>query len=125
MTGGLSMKWVILFLLAIYVPDILPQAIVVLGPLVILLWMLKIIASLTSSLSKGEMGERIVIMEAESMLNEDKYHLINDVTLRTEDGTTQIDHIIVSVYGVFVVETKNMAGWIFGNPKQDMDTSHI
>jgi hypothetical protein len=40
------------------------------------------------------------------------------VTLRTGDGTTQIDHIIISIYGVFVVETKNMTGWIFGNPKQ-------
>ncbi len=26
--------------------------------------------------------------------------------LLTKDGTTQIDHIIVSVFGVFVVETK-------------------
>jgi len=29
-------------------------------------------------------------------------------------GTTQIDHVIVSRYGAFVVETKNMSGWIFG-----------
>jgi len=29
----------------------------------------------------------------------------------------QIDHIIVSKYGVFVVETKNMKGWISHIPQ--------
>ena len=116
---------VILFLFTIYFPDIIPLLILVLVPLAILLWMLKLIAIPTSSLSKGEMGERIVSLEAESLLDENKYHLLNDVTLRTEDGTTQIDHIIISMYGVFVVETKNMKGWIFGNPKQKTWTQII
>jgi len=39
-------------------------------------------------------------------LAKDKYNLIHNVTLLTEDGTTQIDHIVVSQYGVFVIETK-------------------
>jgi hypothetical protein len=43
------------------------------------------------------------------------YHLMNHVTLRMEDGTTQIDHILVSRYGVFVIETKDFNGWIFAN----------
>jgi restriction system protein len=88
--------------------------------LAILVAILIFVALLTSSSpeDKGEKGERIVRLEAESMLDKDKYHLLNNVTLRTGNGTTQIDHIIVSAYGVFVVETKNMAGWIFGNPKQ-------
>jgi hypothetical protein len=35
---------------------------------------------------------------------------VKNVTLPTEDGgTTQIDHIIVSTYGVFVVETKKIS----------------
>lgn len=42
------------------------------------------------------------------------YTPFHDVTLPTPDGTTQIDHIFVSRFGVFVVETKNMGGWIFG-----------
>jgi hypothetical protein len=29
-------------------------------------------------------------------------------------GWTQIDHILVSPFGVFVLETKNYSGWIFG-----------
>ncbi|WP_339385147.1 nuclease-related domain-containing protein, partial [Vibrio paracholerae] len=36
----------------------------------------------------------------------------------TEDGTTQIDHIVVSKFGVFVIETKYMKGWIFGSKDQ-------
>jgi restriction system protein len=47
------------------------------------------------------------------------------VTLPTEDGTTQIDHIIVSRYGVFVIETKNMKGWIFGSAQQKTWTQKI
>lgn len=43
------------------------------------------------------------------------YHLLNHVTLQMEDGTTQIDHILVSRFGVFVIETKDYKGWIFSN----------
>jgi Nuclease-related domain len=44
------------------------------------------------------------------------YHLMNHVTLRMEDGTTQVDHILVSRFGVFVIETKDYSGWIFAYP---------
>ena len=46
------------------------------------------------------------------------YHLMNHVTLRLEDGTTQVDHILVSRFGVFVIETKDYRGWIFGQAEQ-------
>lgn len=29
--------------------------------------------------------------------------------------STQVDHIIVSPYGIFVIETKNHKGWVFGS----------
>lgn len=44
------------------------------------------------------------------------YHLLNHVTLRLKVGTTQIDHILVSRFGIFVIETKDYKGWIFANP---------
>lgn len=44
------------------------------------------------------------------------YHLLNNVTLPTEDGTTQVDHILVSRFGVFVIETKHYTGWLYANP---------
>lgn len=43
------------------------------------------------------------------------YHLMNNITLPFEDGTTQVDHILVSKYGIFVIETKHYSGWIFAN----------
>jgi hypothetical protein len=51
-------------------------------------------------------------------LDKTDYYLIKNVTLPTDDGTTQIDHIIVSKYGIFVIETKNMKGWIFASENQ-------
>jgi hypothetical protein len=40
---------------------------------------------------------------------------MNSITLPTGDGTTQIDHILISRFGVFVIESKHYNGWIFGN----------
>ena len=73
---------------------------------------------LKSNWFKGASGEFIVNLTARLSLNKNNYHLIKNITLPTPDGTTQIDHIIVSKYGVFVIETKNMKGWIFGSPRQ-------
>lgn len=46
-----------------------------------------------------------------------EYRRYHDVTLPTASGTTQIDHVFVSEFGIFVVETKNMNGWIYGTEK--------
>jgi hypothetical protein len=43
---------------------------------------------------------------------------MNHVTLQMTDGTTQVDHILVSRFGVFVIETKDYKGWIFADPTQ-------
>ncbi|MDB4304272.1 NERD domain-containing protein [Desulfosarcina sp.] len=74
---------------------------------------------------KGFAGEMLVHISAKIHLNKDKYHILRNVTLPTADGTTQIDHIIVSENGVFVIETKNMKGWIFGGAHQRHWTQKI
>jgi restriction system protein len=79
---------------------------------------------------KGVLGEWQVNLLIKFFLNKNDYHLIKNVTLPTftddkEQGTTQIDHIIVSKYGIFVVETKNMKGWIFGSENQKQWTQQI
>ena len=43
------------------------------------------------------------------------YTILDDVMLKTGSGTTQIDHVVVSRYGVFAIETKNYRGDIYGN----------
>ena len=80
---------------------------------------------LKSSTGKGMLGEFFVNITCKLFLDKKTYHLIKDVTLPTEDGTTQIDHIIVSQYGLFVIETKNYTGWIFGTEKQSSWTQQI
>ena len=84
-----------------------------------------IVALLKTPKVKGMFGESVVNLLAKIMLDKDDYHLIKNVTLRTGDGTTQIDHVIISKYGIFVVETKNMKGWIFGSPNQNTWTQKI
>nr|WP_216611348.1 NERD domain-containing protein [Vibrio jasicida] len=73
---------------------------------------------------KGVFGE-FLVNRLLSKLPESDYTLIKDVTLPTNDGTTQVDHIVVSRYGIFVVETKNMKGWIFGSVRQKQWTQKI
>ena len=67
----------------------------------------------------GIIGEREVSNILGSLPKE--YHVINNAIIpdQTTDSnkkyTTQIDHLVVSPYGIFVIETKNYSGWIFGN----------
>lgn len=83
------------------------------------------LAILKTARFKGIFGEFLVNLMARIRLDKDTYHVIKNVTLPTGNGTTQIDHIIVSVYGIFVVETKNMKGWIFGGETQKTWTQKI
>jgi len=51
-------------------------------------------------------------------LHRTTYRRFHDVTVLTSNGTTQIDHVLVSPFGLFIVETKNRKGWIFGSENQ-------
>mgnify|MGYP001589785998 CR=1 FL=1 len=74
---------------------------------------------------KGKAGELAVAAHAKLYLNE-RYALLNDLTLPDgQAGTTQIDHILLSPYGIFVIETKNYTGWIFGSERQKAWTQKI
>ncbi len=67
-----------------------------------------------TSLIKGWFGEAQGSL-AHIFLDSDTYITLNNVTIPIANGTTQIDHVIVSRFGIFVVEAKNMKGWIFGS----------
>ena len=62
----------------------------------------------------GENGERTVSSYLAD-LECDDYQIFNDLLLRDGNYTTQIDHIILSRYGVFVIETKNVHGKVYGS----------
>lgn len=55
----------------------------------------------------------------------DEYYVFKDVMLKTKKGTTQIDHIVVSRYGVFAIETKNYRGEIYGDDNRRYWTQMI
>ena len=74
---------------------------------------------------KGYFGELLVRLAAKLLLDSNEYRVIHNVTIKTPDGTTQIDHLFVSRFGVFVVETKNYSGWIFGDENQASWTQKI
>jgi len=86
---------------------------------------LLIIGILKSPWFKGVLGESLVKLSARLKLPSDTYHPVHNVTLPTLDGSTQIDHIFVSPFGIFVVETKTMKGWIFGSENQAQWTQKI
>ncbi len=74
---------------------------------------------------KWKMGEFAVAVHVKLYLKE-PYILLNDLTLPDADGgTTQIDHIVLSPFGIFVIETKNYKGWIFGGERQKQWTQKI
>jgi restriction system protein len=73
---------------------------------------------LGSAWFKGALGELWVHGFLRAQLRGDDYRILHDLTLPIHGGTTQIDHVVVSPSGVFVVETKNMKGWIFGSADQ-------
>ena len=71
------------------------------------------------SVFKGWVGEKATQFGMWVKLDDNVYRRFHDIILETEDGaTTQIDHVVVSMYGIFIIETKNYAGWIYGSEKQ-------
>lgn len=81
----------------------------------LVLLLLVAVTSLRPIRSKGQSGERRVRAAIRRGLPRNTYHSLHDLTLPTWDGTTQVDHVVVSTFGVFVIETKNLTGWIFGD----------
>lgn len=88
------------------------------GPLLVIVVMFALVVRFFQSPRvKGRIGEGVVSHLALGKLDPGIYRVFNDLVLPRPDGkgTTQIDHVVVSPHGVFVIETKNYAGWIFGD----------
>ena len=72
---------------------------------------------------KGKRGEKYI----EGLLNQlpDDYYIINNAVFLAGEGTTQVDHVVVSKYGIFAIETKNYSGEIYGDDSRDEWTQLI
>lgn len=94
----------------------------------VLWWLLPVVILLTIMKTrwfKGAVGEAWVRAIAWLRLPAQTYHRLHHITLPTAQGSTQIDHIFVSRFGIFVVETKNMKGHISGGVRQADWTQHL
>jgi len=81
--------------------------------LIIIIWSLYFLLKINYACFRGKMGE-FWIKEELKKLPEDRYRIMNDIMIQ-DNNTHQIDHIIFSNYGIFVIETKNYYGLIIGD----------
>jgi predicted RNA-binding Zn-ribbon protein involved in translation (DUF1610 family) len=77
------------------------------------------------NLFRGWIGEKKTIFYLWLSLRKKFYHRFHNIIFPSANGTTQIDHLIISIYGLFIVETKNKKGWIFGSKEQASWTQSI
>lgn len=67
---------------------------------------------------KGAIGELKIAINLR-FLDRSKYKVINNIVLQNGEGTTQIDHLVIADFGLFVIETKNYKGLIVGHEKSE------
>lgn len=77
------------------------------------------------ALRSGRRGEKAVAKELGRLRKKD-YVVLNDLLLPTANGkTSQVDHVVVSTRGIFVIETKNHAGRISGSEQAQYWQQHL
>lgn len=65
---------------------------------------------------KGDIGELAVAVVLKD-LDKEKYKILHDIKIENPEAltkTSQIDHIIVSTFGIFCIETKGYKGKVYG-----------
>lgn len=78
---------------------------------------LTIIRFINSPKTKGKVGEMFVGLSLGGDIPNEKY-VINDLLVYKDGKSHQIDHIVIRKTGVFVIETKNYSGQIYGQDNQ-------
>jgi hypothetical protein len=72
---------------------------------------------------KGARGEFKAAWRLSNLPSE--YKVLNNINIKSGNKSSQIDHVVISPYGIFVIETKNYSGWIFGSENQEYWTQTI
>lgn len=67
---------------------------------------------------KGALGEWVLHRVLVSELPASYQHYRNLVIPAEKGDFTEVDHLVLSPFGIFVIEVKNYRGWIFGGEKQ-------
>ena len=87
--------------------------------LAIAIWVAALLLNWKRPFLIGKRGENFVSRKLLE-LDSEHYNVLDDLLLPSlgHTNTTQIDHIVVSDFGIFCIETKSYSGWIFGNAQQ-------
>lgn len=85
-------------------------------PIILLITLIVFRSWYNSPEQKGKRGEKYVAKTLSKLSGE--YIVLNDLIFKTDKGTTQIDHLVLSKYGLFAIETKNYTGDIYGKDSQ-------
>ena len=103
-----------------YMFDAISDAMVIIfSPQVILIvGLIGVLSAMFYSKIIGFFGEFWVKRELEK-LPKDEYIILNDLLISNYINTYQIDHVVISKYGIFVIETKNYNGLIVGKEYSD------
>ena len=65
----------------------------------------------------GWIGE-FIVKNTIGKTTKNKQYVINDLILENDGKSSQIDHIVINQHGVWVIETKNYSGRIYGSENQ-------
>lgn len=68
---------------------------------------------------RGDIAETRVRRILAAGLEDNRYTVLNDVLFPQGGGTVHIDHLVVSRFGVFVIESQYASGWVSGTAVQD------
>jgi hypothetical protein len=93
-----------------------------------LLWivpLLLLIFFLASPRFRGDIAESRVRRLLANGLERNLYTVFNDVVLPRGGGTTKIDHLVVSRFGIFVIDSCYVRGWISGTEVQENWRQHL
>ncbi len=91
--------------------------------LIVLVVLMTIVTILSLPSVKGKIGERRVAKRLNKLANKYDGKVINDVIIPGDNNkTSQIDHILIAPQGIYVVETKNYAGRVYGNDNDEQWT---
>ena len=78
-----------------------------------------LIAFLGSPRFRGDIAQTRVRRILAAGLEKNRYTLFNDITIPSGGGTVHIDHLIVSRFGIFVIKSQYVRGWVSGEEFQD------
>ena len=91
--------------------------------LVVIIIVIAIILYLFRNKIKGKLGE-IKSSNELNKLDREEYKVLDNIILYSDNKTHEIDNIVISKYGLFIIEMKNYIGKVSGSKDDDKWTHY-